>query len=530
MRNLFLSLALICPACAPAQDYWPATGLGFDQLKSVALARCDDSLNELIGCYRAVGGALGADSELTVTVSGVQEGEALVKAFGSLKIVRRSADDSMSSVYRFWQASIAQRNRDVETLRALFRDARAPRIDFGAVADFIRTMTPQEKQPALAARGINEYFAVVFDPHTQLSTRRALADSMNGTNQSYVGIGISVHRLGTRYLITAVDANGPAFAQGIQANDFLTRVDGQPTAGLSLDQLVAAVRGKEHTTVAVTLMRDGQRLERIVPRRALTREVVESRLIESDRRAYGHVRIRDFMDERACDKTAASLLRLRGQGAQGWILDLRGNTGGLISIAVCVAGLFVGSGERVAYRIDSETRHRRDYTSVSDRVTSSALVVLVDGLSASGAELLAGALQDDRRGWIVGERTFGKGSTQSVRAFRIPGTTGLIRNETTGLFFLASGRTTQLQGITPDFVVPAGPGASEEQRFTPRERDAYVAPIAYDQAQWMQPRPEELRKVVACVERSGHAQARFSAPGTRADYQTLYALDVLDCQ
>ncbi|HEX7954476.1 MAG TPA: PDZ domain-containing protein, partial [Burkholderiales bacterium] len=260
MRHFFVWLALVCPACASAQDYWPATGLGFDQLKSVALARCYDSLNELIGCYRAVGGALGADGELAVTVSALQEGEAPVQAFGSLKIVRRRADDSVSSVYQFWQASIAQRNRDVEALHALFRDAPAPRIDFGAVADFVRTMTPQEKQPAHAARGINEYFAVVFDPHTQLSTRRALADSMNGSNQSYVGIGISVHRLGTRYLITAVDTNGPAFAQGIQANDFLTRVDGQPTAALSLEQLVAAVRGKEHTTVALTLMRDGQRL------------------------------------------------------------------------------------------------------------------------------------------------------------------------------------------------------------------------------------------------------------------------------
>jgi len=87
-----------------------------------------------------------------------------------------------------------------------------------------------------------------------------------------------------------------------------------------------------------------------------------------------------------------------------------------------------------------------------------------------------------------------------------------------------------LQGITPDFVVPFQPDASEEERFTPREKDVYIAPIAISQDRWISARPEEIRKVSACVEKNGQARSRFAASQVQADYQMLYAIDVLDCQ
>ncbi len=530
MRVFFFCLALACPVPLLAQDDWPATGLDFGHLERMALARCYDNPLELIGCYRAIAGAMGLVSDFRLTTSERREGELPVKTFGMLNVVRSREEDSLSSVYQFWQATIARRDRDVRNLQAHFREARAERIDFAAIVAFLKTVTPKEKEAELTARGINEYFAVVFDPHTQISTRRALADSMNGAASSFVGVGISVYKLGTRYLVTAVEAYGPAQAQGVRVNDFLTHIDGQSTRALPLAQLIASVRGPENSAVTLTLLRNGQSLQRVVPRRTLVREVVEARLARSDKRAYGYVRLRDFMQDQGCDKTAAALRRLRAQGAHGWILDLRGNTGGSIAIAVCVAGLFLGPGELAAYRIDSESKHRQDYVTTSDQATRSPLAVLVDGVSASGSELLAGALQDNKRGWIVGEQTFGKGTAQSVHEFGIPGATGLTRNDTTGLFFLASGRTTQLQGITPDFVVPFQPDATDEERFTPREKDAYIAPIATSQEQWISPRLEAIRKVSACVEKNGQARSRFAASQVQADYQMLYALDVLDCQ
>ena len=530
LRVFFFCLVLACPVPLLAQDDWPATGLDFGHLRSVALARCYDNPVELIGCYRAIAGALGVASDLRLTASELRAGEVPVKTFGMLNVVRSSEDDSLTSVYQFWQASIARRDRDIRNLQAHFRDTQAERIDFAGIVAFLRTVTPKEKEAELTARGINEYFAVVIDPHTQISTRRALADSMNGADSSFVGVGISVYKLGTRYLVTAVEANGPAQAQGVRVNDILTHIDGQSTRALSLEQLIASVRGRENSAVTLSLLRNGQSLQLVVPRRKLVREVVEARLARSDKRAHGYVRLRDFMHDQGCDKTAAAIRRLRAQGAQGWILDLRGNTGGSVAIAVCVAGLFLGPGELAAYRIDSESKHRQDYVTSSDQATRSPLAVLVDGVSASGSELLSGALQDNKRAWIVGEQTFGKGTAQSVHEFRIPGATGLTRNDTTGLFFLASGRTTQLQGITPDFVVPFQPDASEEERFTPREKDAYIAPIATSQDPWISPRLEEIRKVSACVEKNGQARSRFAASQVQADYQMLYAIDVLDCQ
>jgi carboxyl-terminal processing protease len=530
LKRFFLYLLWAWAVPVLAEDYWPATHLDFGHLKNVALARCYDNPDQLIGCYRAVGGALGFANDLQLTTAEPKPGEALVRDFGTVKLVRSADDDTVSSVYQFWQQLIAQRGRDVQALQAHFRNKQAPHIDFGAIVDFIKTLTPPEKEPGLAARGINEYFAVVFDPHTQLSTRHDLADSVNGADKSYVGVGISAYRLGARYLVTAVNADGPAAAQGVKANDFLTHVDGRPTHDLSLEQLVAQVRGTENSSVTLALLRNGQLLQIVVPRQKISLEAVETKPLKSDQRTYGYIRLQDFMNDKACDKTAAAMRKYRAQGAQGWVLDLRGNTGGSITIAVCVAGLFLGPQQVVAYKIDSETYRRQDYTPSSEKLTSSPLVVLVDGASASGAELLAGALQDNRRGWIVGEQTFGKGSTQSIRDFRIPGAKALTRSVTTGLFFLASDRTTQLEGITPDFVVPSRPDASEEERFTPREKDAYIAPIAFSQERWSSPQTEAIQTVTECVERNGSARSGYSAAQSQADYQLLYAIDVLNCQ
>jgi carboxyl-terminal processing protease len=528
MKRLALWLLLVCPLPLFAQSYWADTHLYFGHLKSVALAKCYDNINELIGCYRAVGGALGIASELQMSAT-ARDGGVPVKDFGIVKFFRGTEDDSASSVYQYWQALIEQRNRDVQSLEAHFHDATAERIDFTAIVDFLKTRTPREKESELTARGINEYFAVVFDPHTQISTRHDLADSINGQDKSYVGVGINVFKLGTRYLITSVNPDGPAFSRGVKANDFLMHIDGRSARELSLEQLIALVRGKETTPVALTLMRNGQSLEVVVPRQRISRQALEAKLLEWEKRTYGYVRLQDFMNAKACEKTTSILQKYRKQGAQGWILDLRGNTGGSISIAVCVAGLFLGAQALVAYKIDTETRHRQDYVGASDKVTSSPLVILVDGASASGSELLAGAIQDAQRGWIVGEQTFGKGTAQSVHAFELPGTTGLIRNDTTGLFFLASGRTTQFQGITPDFVVPSRPGATEEEKFIPREKDAYVAPIAYNQKSWISPRRKEIDKVAACIEQKSKARSGDAAFQSQSDYQVLYALDVLDC-
>ena len=530
MRPFLLWFLLAFPLPLGAQNYWADTHLNLGHLKGVALAKCYDNLTELIGCYRAVGAALGVASELRVTAAGLKDGDVPVRSFGILTFLRGAEDDSVSSVYQYWQALIEQRNRDMRSLEAHFHDSRTERIDFNAVLAFLKTRTPAEKEAELTARGINEYVAVVFDPHTQISTRHDLADSINGQDKSYVGVGINVYKLGTRYLITAVNPDGPAFAGGVKANDFLAQIDDRPTRELPLEQLVALVRGKENTLVTLGVLRNGERLDIVVPRRNISRQAVETRLLDSARRTYGYVRLQDFMNEKACEKTASALRKFRAQGAQGWILDLRGNTGGSISIAVCVAGLFLGPQQLVAYKIDAETRRRQDYSSTSDKVTSSPVVILVDGASASGSELLAGALQHAKRGWIVGEQTFGKGTAQSVHAFQLPGTTGLIRNDTTGLFFLADGRTTQLDGITPDYVVPSRPHATDEERFVPREKDAYIAPIPYHQKPWISPRQEEIQKISACVVQHGKAGAGYAASQTRSDYQLLYALDVLDCQ
>jgi hypothetical protein len=105
-----------------------------------------------------------------------------------------------------------------------------------------------------------------------------------------------------------------------------------------------------------------------------------------------------------------------------------------------------------------------------------------------------------------------------------------VRNETTGLFFLPDGRTSQIAGITPDFIVAPGPDGREDLRFTPREKDLYLRPIRHEQPPWTSPRPDEARRVSACVAANGKARARLASSATQSDYPLLYALDVLDCR
>lgn len=229
-----------------------------------------------------------------------------------------------------------------------------------------------------------------------------------------------------------------------------------------------------------------------------------------------YLRIHTFSDAALCEHLIQTIQATARKGEiRQVILDLRGNGGGLIDQAVCVAGVFVGQklitevkgiqGGRLDGKIEKKMSRQ-------DRLTPAPMAILVDGRSASASEIVAGALQDYERAWVIGQRTFGKGSVQTWNPLKEDA--ALTLGVTTGRFYQPSGRSNQRRGIIPDFKVPSS-------RFVPRETDLYVSALPAEPPAWIERRADRVQALEHCVKRKNPARNR--------DRVLQTALDVLAC-
>ncbi len=289
-----------------------------------------------------------------------------------------------------------------------------------------------------------------LDPHSTYLDQEAFKQLQEGTSGEFGGLGIEVGlEDGFIRVIAPIDGT-PAQKAGIKAGDLIIRLDDTPVKGMSLDEAVKIMRGKPGTSITLTVVREGEEKPiRITVVRAIIK--VKSVRTETLEPGYGYLRITTFQSRTGDDlKKALRLLTEKNGGAlKGLIMDLRNNPGGVLSAAVEVADAFLDQG-LIVYtegRIeDSELK----YTAKPDDLLHGApLVVLVNGGSASASEIVAGALQDHRRGIIMGRQTFGKGSVQTI----LPMTNGTAIKLTTARYFTPSGRSIQAEGITPDIIL-----------------------------------------------------------------------------
>lgn len=299
-----------------------------------------------------------------------------------------------------------------------------------------------------------------LDPHSAYLEPQAFQELQESTSGEFGGLGIELGvEDGLLKVISPID-DTPAARAGIEAGDLITRIDDQPTKGWTLMQAVEKLRGKPGSKVSLTLMRDtGKPLEL-----ELTRDVIKVRSVKSEllERGYGYLRITQFQVDtgREVERALARMARENGKALDGLVLDLRNNPGGVLQAAVEVSDHFLSQGLIVYTKgriANSELRFSADADDASAGVP---LVVLVNGGSASAAEIVAGALQDHKRAVIMGTDSFGKGSVQTV----LPLTNERALKLTTALYYTPKGRSIQAQGIVPDIVV-------ERARLT-REDDA----------------------------------------------------------
>ena len=288
-----------------------------------------------------------------------------------------------------------------------------------------------------------------LDPHSAYLGPEDFQELQESTSGEFGGLGIEVGMEDNFIKVVSPIDDTPASRAGIQAGDLIVKINGQPTRGQSMTEAVDKMRGKIGDKITLTLIRNGGNPFDVTLARAVIQvKSVKSQLMESD---YGYIRITQFQVKTGEEvgKALAKLRKDNGKKLRGIVLDLRNNPGGVLQSAVEVAdhfltkGLIVYTKGRIA---NSELRFSADPADASERVP---LVVLINGGSASASEIVAGALQDQKRAVLMGTDSFGKGSVQTV----LPLNNDRALKLTTALYFTPNGRSIQAQGIVPDIEV-----------------------------------------------------------------------------
>ncbi len=289
-----------------------------------------------------------------------------------------------------------------------------------------------------------------LDPHSQFMDKEAFKAMREETAGQFGGLGITIGIKDTMLTVIAPMEGTPAFRAGLLSGDKIMEIDGDATEGISLEDAVKKLRGEPGTKVVIKVFRPKiQLLKEFELERAVINvpSIKDARVLDG---GIGYVRMLQF-GESTADDLQAALDTLEEQGARALVLDLRSNPGGLLTAAVEVAQKFLRRGDLVVFTRGRDNRMERSYRArARDTFPRVPMAVLINGFSASASEIVAGALQDNQRAILVGEKSFGKGSVQSV----LPQDGGTAIRLTTAKYYTPSERVIHDNGIEPDIVVP----------------------------------------------------------------------------
>jgi carboxyl-terminal processing protease len=304
-----------------------------------------------------------------------------------------------------------------------------------------------------------------LDPHSAYLDREGAEELQEQTTGRYVGVGVELELRGVRELtVVAPVDGGPAARAGIRSGDVIVAIDDKPITGRDVDSASRGLRGPPGSPVKLRLRRPGEPDAREVTlvRAEISVRAVTGRLLEP---GYGYVRISSFQADTGSDVAAQvrKLVDANGAPLRGIVLDLRSNPGGVLSSAVASADVFLDGGLVVRSRGRLATTNAAYRANPGDLLDGAPIVALIDSGTASAAEVLAGALQDHGRAKLVGSRTFGKGSIQSV----VPLANGDAVKLTTGRYFTPDGHSIQARGLTPDVRLAGDRAAGMREQDLP---------------------------------------------------------------
>ena len=291
-----------------------------------------------------------------------------------------------------------------------------------------------------------------LDPHSSYMDPKNFRDMQVQTKGEFGGLGIEVTMEdGLVKVVTPIDET-PAAKAGVMANDVITQLDGEQVQGLTLNQAVEKMRGPVNTKIKLTIMRKGQDKPIEV---SITRDVIRVRSVRmrTEGDDIGYIRVTQF-NEQTSDGLRKAIsditAQIQNDKLKGYVLDLRNNPGGLLDQAISVSDAFLERGEIVSTRGRNAEETQRYSARAGDLTKNKPIIVLINGGSASASEIVAGALQDHKRATILGTRSFGKGSVQTI--IPLGNNNGALRL-TTARYYTPSGKSIQAKGIVPEIEV-----------------------------------------------------------------------------
>lgn len=395
---------------------------------------------------------------------------------------------------------------------------------FGDIFERIRAQYVEEVDSKKLVEAAINGMLTSLDPHSSYLPPEDFDDMQVQTRGEFGGLGIEVTQdQGFVKVVSPMDGT-PADAAGIEAGDFITHVNGESVLGLTLDQAVDMMRGPVGSEIIITVVREGTDEPFDV---SIIRDTIKVTAVKS--RVVGNtvvLRITTFNDQTTPglqEELGKRVAELDGlANVDGFVVDLRNNPGGLLTEAISVSDTFLEKGEIVSTRGRDPADGERFNATSGDMAGGKPIVVLINGGSASASEIVAGALQDHRRAIVVGTKSFGKGSVQTVVPLRGDGAMRL----TTARYYTPSGRSIQALGVMPDIVVnqpvqpPADPAAEGEEavpEFAPQSEADLRGIISNDSM------TEDERKLLE----EERARVEETAKLRDEDYQLAYAVDIL---
>ncbi len=460
------------------------------------------------------------------------------------------------------------------------------------VLSFLDATYPSKLNEDIWMGAINEYLHISLDPHSDWRIAEETSKEVGSKEAEFIGLGIRFVESPVGATVEMIVKGSGADAAGLQPDDTILSVNGQVLKGLNRTMVSKAMRGEEGGTLALKILRSGKTFEVQAIRKKVVTPVVSHSIQQSSKTTVGLVRLENFMYSNGCEDIAEVLKKFNAAKVDQVLLDLRGNGGGAVSIAECIAGLFVGPGQAIAYseargmqvlpqagsaspsdrasamlkeQIEQLTEEAgeniedeiyQDYLkllrspqaladltrgielndhglsamiSKGQKIYGGKLAVLVDGSSASASELIAGAFRDLNRALIVGQTTFGKGSYQTNGA-----THGRFQRwQTGGLFFQPSGSTNQTIGVKPHVEAYRELEPSMVETYQMREKDMFLYPLQPRSIRNVVHNAGEMDKLQVPTEclKSKNVKAAFANVETPQwkDMQVLTAVAALSC-